>query len=675
MRLLSTPVRIQRAPLARTFAAVALVGVLTAFAPTSAMAQVAANHSMAWTGVETIYIDPVNGQDKTRDPSVQGHDSTWGRIGRPYMTVQHGVSDVLAHSPKFPVVFNISGTHQVVHLELPAFGVKLQPALGATATLDGGGTPSSPTDIDPVLLVNSEGPRVLPDGSATPATIIQGLTITGGGFGVKLDVETEVLTEPLRTEIRDCTITANRYGNHVDANEDRYWGGAGIYIRSHKYAPTRYVIEHNEISEHGGEYFPTHGGPWSYGIWIETKNEHSPAFDSTLIRGNRLLRQETGIAMYGPHTQNAWIRPRILSNFLSEHEQHIWSVRDCGPVLINNTVLRMRDYCAGPDRHVVHHQANPTPAGANPWLERTAMIVRNCIFDHWTLPNPPASYSEVSDPIRPLPDTTVVANLHGWPTHTFGGGGTIDIAWNDYDHDKLISVVPGLAADLRAGPGNELNRTIPFVDRTASPPDLHLEVIAGTPAAPMIEGGDLASTTPGVMLNLDGQFLPCDVRVDVDGDARACDFDSNGSLLPDRGADEVLDVRVGAVLALNSGLRLTSNADANGNVLNGATVTFTVEGRPNEAVMLLGWIDCPTNSNDDVVFNHLFMPPVGNVMLPPCGLINSAALVLNAQGITSFSMPLSAVREFQAYFQAVGLSAPGLPATGHASNRVRIELN
>jgi hypothetical protein len=701
MNPLTLSVRSQRTQLTRKLAAVALVGVFTAFAPLHAAAQVAANHAAIWTGGDTIYVDLAGGVDQTR-AVVPG----WGASTTPYQNLQFAVQDVLQNAPQFPVVFNIIGagvTHQVSDLRLPAYGVKLQPYLGSTVTLDGGGGPLSGIQNPPVLRVDSEGPRVLPDGGVTPASIIQGFTITGGGIGVDLNVLAGGMAtdppQPLRTEVRDCIITENKYGSALGI----YRGGTGIRIVSWGDAPTQYVIENNQIFDQA-DFFPgwaSSGGPSSWGIYIEGRQNSR---ESSLIRGNQIAQQETGIGITGPGQDSAWVRPRILSNFLAEHEQHVFSIGNCGPALVNNTVFRTRDYCEGPDRHIVHHSATPTPLGSDPYNERTAMIVRNCIFDYFTPTPGNPNLALANDPIAPLPlgavrpyDPIVTSVPPGtnvpWPIATFGGGGTVDVAFTDLDLPFGPLTAPRITpADLRAlgvawtplftpAAGNFQNRPVPFVNPAgqaqlpAPRPDLHLLAVAGVPTAPMIEGGDLASTIPGVMLNLDGELLPCDVRIDVDGDARACDFDSNGSLLPDRGADEVLDVQVGAMLALNSGLRLTSSADANGNVLNGATVAFTVQGRPNEAVMLLGWIDCPTSAADDVVFNHLFLPPVGNVLLPPCGLVNSAVLVLNAQGIATFSLPLAAAPEFQAYFQAVGLSAPGVPATGHASNRVRIELN
>lgn len=657
-------------------ASAALVGAIASLVSPHAAGQVAANHSAVWTGGEIIYIDLASGSDLTRDPAQSGtpqYSPGHGSWTLRYRTVQHAVQDVLTFSPSFPVVFNIMGTgvvHQVSNLSLPAYGVKLQPYIGGSVTLDGGGMNA------PVLRVDTEGQRTLPDNGVTPATIIQGLTITRGSVGVQLSVAlSDQANGPLRTEVRGCTITDNKFGSSITVGGQTYGGGMGIFIDSFGDAPTQYVIESNLIFDQA-DFFPgwaSNGGPSSWGIRIQARPD---ARDSTLIRGNQLLQQETGIGLYGHPPTNAWVRPRILSNFLAEHEQHFWSVGDCGPVLINNTLFRTRDYCEGPDRHIVYHNATPIPMGADPFNERTAMIVRNCIFDYDPIVPLPLGAVRPYDPIVGIPGNVP------WPIANFGGGGTVDVAWSDVEIlFGPLTAPSNTPADLRLGPGNFLNRAIPFAS-IATPPDLHLTAILGAPPAPMIEGGDLMSTLPGLAIAFDGQFLPCDVRTDVDGDARACDFDRNGSLLPDRGADEVLDILVpaggtqsDAVLFLNSGLRLTSSADANGNVANGANVQFTIAGRPNEAVVLIGWLDCPTDNNDDVVFNHLFLPPVGNVLLPLCGQVTSATMVLDAQGLASMSLPLSSGPEFQAYFQAVGLSAAGAPATGYASNRIRIELN
>jgi hypothetical protein len=664
---------------ARIVASAALAGFFAWLPMPLAQGQIAADHGAIWNSGDIIYIDLVNGQDLSRDPQSPQYSPGHGSMASRYQTVQHAVQDVLANSPALPVVFNIMGasaTHQVSNLALPAYGVKLQPYVDATVTLDGGGISAA------VLRVNSEGQRSHTGGGLMPATIIQGLTITGGGVGIHLEVATNPMLietlKPLRTEVRDCTITGNKFGSSAGGAG----GGTGIAIISRTGAPTQYVIEHNRIVDQA-DFFTGFGGPSSWGISIRAYHN---ARESSLIRGNELLQQETGIGIYG--NIDAWVRPRILSNFMAEHEQHVWSIGDCGPVFINNTVFRTRDYCEGPDRHIIHHRATPVAADTDPFSERTVMIVRNCIFDYFT-PN------AVPDPIEPLPlgavrpyDPTVYpcnpptqpcTNVP-WPIATFGGGGTVDVDWSDVElFFGPLTEPSDTPADLGMSPtrpANFVGRDIPFVS-IATPPDLHLAAVLGMPLAPMIEGGDPQSTIPsdGLMVRVGDEWLPCDVRTDVDGDPRVCDFDRNGSLLPDRGADEVLDTFNSGVPQLSSGLRLISDADANGNVFDGTSVQFTILGRPNELVVLLGWLDCPTDSFDNVVDNHLFLPPFGNVLLPPCGLVSSATMTLNAQGSATLPLPLSAAPEFQAYFQAIGLSAAGVPATGYASNRVRIELN
>ncbi|MEY2746544.1 MAG: hypothetical protein RL112_1586 [Planctomycetota bacterium] len=615
-----------------------------------ATAQQGANHGAAWTSADIVHVDLANGVDNFRQ-----QNPGWGGINQPYRTVQHAVADVLGNAPRYPIVFNIGRVdhqptnvvHAVSDLRLPAHGVKLQPYTGATVILDGGGDPSIASTRPPVLFVDSAGPRWRADGSAMPATIIQGLTITGGGTGVKLDVAAAGSEKPLRTEVRDCVITSNKYFSYRQYESGIYFGGIGIWITSKAGAATQYVVEGNSIFDQA-DFCPNHDNPTSYGIRIDG---HADARESSLIRGNQLHEQETGIGIYGSST-NTWVRPRILSNFLRDHEQHVWSRGDCGPVLVNNTIFRVRDYCIGPDRHIIHHDATPLTADENPSKARTAMIVRNCIIDY----TPVAPIQPGGTPSQPPPAApgTPIA----WPINAITGSGTVDVAWTDLD---WIAPNPNVVF----GPGNHVGRPIPFAS-TADPVDLHLVAALPNPA-PMIEGGDLESVDPGSSVWLDGVGLPCDARTDVDGDVRIADTNGDGSLLPERGGDEVQP--------MGTGLRLTSTADRNGNVQDGSTVVFTIEGRPNELVALFGWFDCPTDANDDVVYNNFVLAPVGNVLLPPCGLVNSAAMFLDQQGRATVPLTLAAGKEFQAYFQALGLSASGAPTIGLASKRLRIELN
>lgn len=628
---------------------VALLTALAAFTAPNSFAQSSSDHSAIWRKGDIIHVDGVVGLDATRVGSPLR-----GTFSFPYRTLEFAVNDVLynqAQAARYPVVFNVEdftgsqGVQDVTDLSLPAYGVKLQSWSPSGITLRGDGA----TSRAPVLHVDREGPRLMPDlSSPMPATIIQGFRITNGSEGILLDVQSETPIATLRTEIRDCVITGNKFDELVTilGNPDRdYWGGIGIRIRSHGNAPTQYVIEANKIFEHG-DFFHGDGGPASYGIRIDAIGN---AQDSSLIRGNELHDQETGIGVYGNTTDTPWVRPRILSNFFSDHEQHVWSLFNAGPVLYNDTFFRVRDYCLGPNRVIVAHQATPIPVGADPRMERTAMIVRNCIFD----------YTPVA-PIEPGGPPTIPPN---WPVVTFCGGGTIDVAFTDYEGISPPVLPVGLnPADLRLGAGNFLSRTIPFVG-TGVPANLHLQA-----TALMVDTGDLASIAPGQTINLNGTYLPCDVRTDVDGDVRVIDQKRDGSPDPDRGGDE-------AYVAHQFGMRLMSDAGALGNVLIGSNVTLTLEGVPGEVYLLRTWGDCPTDPFEDMVYNNVFLAPFGNFLLPDCGSVILSVGVFDASGEQKFTFGMNGLAETQIYFQSIGLFLGSNPNPGSASNRLRLELN
>lgn len=641
-----------------------LVATASVTSSPSALAQ-AGNHSLIWTTGDIIYIDPASPFSGTR--WGPGGNPLLGTAAQPYNDVAAAVNDMLwdpIAAPVFPVVFNVrdngtaSTTYSVSNLRLPAHGVKLQTLSNAEIVLDGGMTSG------PILLVDTEGPRFLPSGQV-PASIIQGFTITGGGTGVVLNVASVTSDKPIKTEIRDCVITENKYPQNFQnplppfGNGQMVGGGTGIRIVSNSSAPTQYVIENNEIS-HQGDFFQGDVGPSSIGISFEV---YSFRQDSTLIRGNRMFDQETGILIQtGAQT---WARPRVLSNFLWEHEQHVVAF-NAGPALFNNTIYRARDFCLGPDRHVIHHQAPAVAPDLDPRAERMAMIVRNCIIEHDEF-NTPAFEPGGTPGIPPT-----------WDVDSFCGGGTVFLSNSDIElvtgafpqnWPTTPSAIPCFQTPRNTRlvmlSGNFEGRMQGFVSPTSPNPDLHL-----LPTALQVESGSAKDIDPAVAMILVGTtWLPCDVRTDVDGHVRLVDRDRNGSLVPDRGGDE-------ACTPPQFGMTLeATNVDRIGNLPAGATLNLTVRGMPNDVAIIQGWLDCPTDSNDDVVYNNQVFLPLGNLLLPQCGAINSPLIVLDANGIGTFSLPLPGQAETQVYFQAIGLTLGSNPTLGTASNRVRVELN
>jgi hypothetical protein len=598
-----------------------LLGTSVLSAAPCALAQ-AGNHSLVWTTGDIVYIDPASPFSGTRWGS--GGNPLLGTIGQPYNDVSAAVNDMLWASnaaPVFPVVFNVkdngtaSTSYPVSNLRLPAHGVKLQTLSNAEIALDGGMIGS------PILVVDTEGPRFY-SGGIMPASIIQGFTIRNGGTGVELRVPSVTSDKPIKTEIRDCVITENKF-QQVFPNPTPpggvAGGGTGIRIISNTSAPTQYVIENNEISRHG-DFFFGDNGPASRGIYITV---YPTREDSTLIRGNRMYEQETGIQIQA--TSQSWARPRVLSNFLWEQEQHVFS-QEGGAALFNNTIYRARDFCMGPDRHVVHHQATPVTSDQDPLAARTAMLVRNCIIEHNQNATP------AIEPGGPpaFPPT--------WDVDTFCGGGSVFLSNSDIEN--VIGVAPNnfpgtpgavpcsltpLGTRLMLLPGNFFGRATAFVNLTT--PDLHL-----LPTALQAESGGAKDIEPGIAMILVGQtWLPCDVRTDVDGHVRLVDLNRDGKLIPDRGGDE-------ACTPPQFGMTLEAlNVDRTGNLTAGATLNFIVRGMPNDVAIIQGWLDCPTDSNDDVVYNNQAFLPLGNLLVPQCGAINSPLIVLNAAGVGTFS--------------------------------------
>ncbi len=569
------------------------------------------NHSLIWTQVaqgETVYVDLVTGVDEDRAT----HPGRGSSLAMPYSSVQYAVWDVLgnpSYPASYPVVFNVHDSNPLtldVHnvpspMSLPARGVKLQTVGDAEIVLDGGGRGN------PVIDVDNLGP------DSMPATIIQGFTITGGDVGVRLQVQGNSNGEWMRTEVRDCILRGNLGGGY---------GGIGIQVVSFGSAPTQYVIEGNQIFDNGvwNESFAA-----SWGIKMSTR---PGALDSTLIRSNQIHDQETGISLAGG--ADSWLRPRILSNFLWNHEQHVWSVW-AGPIFYHNTIHWIRDFSNQPSPHVIWHNAPQIPAGANPEDEQFGFPVRNCIFVH--------------DYVVKIP--------------TFRGTGTINVSYTDFEN------LGGLS-DLRLEAQNYVNRFVHFVD------GLHLN-----PNALQVESAELAAIVPGVTMTLGNHILPVDVRVDVDGDVRVSDQDRDTVLVPDRGADEVHGLRMKAeafVVIPGTG---QGSVDRMGNVRfidssqGLAYADLIIEGTPGETVIVQAWLDSQPDPLDDVVYNNVFLPPVGNLLLPQSGAYNTNILTIGSNGEVSHRLELYGMPEVQIYYQALGLSGSWV---GTASNRVHLTL-
>lgn len=627
-------------------------------------------HSDVWTKGEVIFIDPIMGIDNVRSSSL----SSWGtKPTTAYASVQHAVDDVLrgAIAPTFPVVFNVmGGAHLVTDLRLPAFGVKLQKLSTSNVTLFGWdltlGLPTS-GGVPPVLHVDEEGVRKFDDSSLMPASIIQGLTIRDGGTGILLDVPTSSsdYAGPIRTEIRDCLITENKYRDVASEPNGLCFGGRGIQIVSHAAAPTRYVIENNEISHHA-DFFDADVGPPSFGILFAQDNGmHTPGggHDSTLIRGNTIFDQETGIGIYG-YIQNTWVRPRIMSNFLMDHEQHIWSVQGAGPVLIHNTLYRIKDFCLGTDRHMVGHYGG-SASTVNPLTTYNAMIVRDCVIEH-----------------DAFPVGFLIAD--SWPIASFRGS-PVFVSNSDFEP---------LSGAVLVGTGNDPSGVLPLFVASgvtnpqttqlhpvfltqelysfAFPADLHL-----LPGATQINDGVLADSAPGFAIWLDTEWVPCDVRTDIDSEVRVIDCFATGAMIPDRGGDEVaLPSISGLVLTLDNGTNPPES------VAPGSTFNLRLQGVPSQYFMIAGWLDDPANPLDDVVQSNTFLAPFGNVLLPLGGLaiLTSGSLAPVAStnppagsAALPLFMPMLPL-ETQFYYQAVSLDLAN-PVVGNASNRIRVEVN
>lgn len=674
MESLVQAITLSRAPVwrgARRMGGIALLGICALLASGQASAQMSADHSALWTNVGTnadiVHVDGGFGNDVTR----VGNPGQ-GTLGAPYLTVQFAVNDVVNNPlapPAFPIVFNVSDTlginnvHSTINLILPAYGVKLQTIGNAPIVLDGpasGLTAPIPQPMDPVVNVNWEGPRTLPDGSPMPATIIQGFTIRNGSVGVKLDVPVSTGL-PLRTEIRDCVITGNRAGHYLND------AGTGIYIRSYHKTPTQYVIEDNYILDNAEFFWGDYGGS-SWGIRIQAVLQAGDLsiHESSLIRGNQLARQETGIGIYGHSSGSGpvdvWVRPRILSNLLWDHEQHVWSVQGTGPVLSHNTFFRVRDYCLGPDRHIIHHTGPTIAATADPDTEQYAMIVKNCIVDHDAPAIEPAGTPVFGPPLIPLQ----------WPKGSFCGGGSIFVSWTD--HEGMLAYPGDPAANLiDLGNNDATNLPVSYVSTGVGPlgagTDIHL-----MPPTTQIESAAFKDLDVFHSVTVGPESLPYDVRTDVDGHVRAIDFDRiDGVAMPDRGGDEVL-------LAGVAGMTLTTDADRTGNVSMSVnpTVTFTIQGVSNDLAAIQGWVDCPADPFDDVIYNHVLAAPFGNLLLPQCGAVFLFFVPLDPAGVGVVpAVPIAPTvpLETQFYFQAFGLTVPSTPALGTASNRVRIEVN
>lgn len=565
-----------------------------------------------WAGRE-LYVSP------------QGSDANSGAFSTPMRTITAALiramtgQQVATTVNVFPGTYNLANG-EIFPLLMPMHGIKLEaiaPGVVINATGVGSSTPAISVVLTPVT-------NFIP-------SIIRGFEITGGGIGVEFAAGDNIVPTTewfvLRPEVRDCNIHDNLGPNGV--------GGYGIDIRNLSHLRTEVVVENNEIHHHGTLNVP------SAGIRIRTGNEYS--FDSTLIRRNRIYFQEVGVDLGAPV---GVCRPRLFSNFLWHHEQHVFSVGS-GPWIINNTLAFALPFSSNPTLTAIGHFAVGTAqnedmsAGLilNPMS--TLLVVRNSIL--W---NP---------------------DVAGFSAPEVSGSGPYCRGFNDMqDLGTNINFVD------RGG-----NVVIPTVPQfRAAPTDLRLVAVA----SPQVETAELALLVQGALFDLDGRLPPVslDVSIDNEGDCRALEFNKvDAAYAPDRGGDEVRapgDVNLG-----------TTNVDPYGNVRTTSAADGTLEwnfnltltARTGEAAAILCWAADPAGPIDMNYMNAI-LPPLGNVLLPVggtftllSGFVTGTSFTFPGAGMTLGYNP--SLAECEMYFQGFTLNLA--TGKGDLSNRVRVELN
>jgi len=234
--------------------------------------------------------------------SPTGSDANPGTKALPWKTITYALTVV---NPLLNAGINVTlnlragsyGPGETFPLRIPAYALALE-AYEPGVIINGQFTPG------PVIEVDRVGN---PGGQAT---LLHGLTVTGGSTGVRL-APAGAAPAITRVELRRCDV---------------YRSGIGVDIVVNSGWRAEHVIEDCDIHEQ------------FVGIRISCYGE-----SSTLIRSNRIWEQEFNLMVSGVTTRVC--RPRIVSNFIWVAEVQL-NATDCSPWVVNNTIADARPFSA-----------------------------------------------------------------------------------------------------------------------------------------------------------------------------------------------------------------------------------------------------------------------------------------------------------------------------------------
>lgn len=262
-----------------------------------------------WTCGDIYYVSPT------------GDNNNAGTVAQPWRSITYAVATSQSLTPPGnPITINVSaGTYdstggpsveETFPILLPARGMKLE-ALEPGVLINGDAS-------EPVLRVNRAGPGAGPCGAA-PGTVIRGLTISNGVWGIEIDTSYvgQPATTPDRVYVHRCKVLENR--------------GIGIVIVTRSGHYSQHVIEENEVAFNAnamgfGKGIATYDFGGSFGEPLGTS--------SILIRSNHIHNNETGIEVLG--ASPATTAPRIVSNIVRDAERGMF-LGNCNSRIVNNT--------------------------------------------------------------------------------------------------------------------------------------------------------------------------------------------------------------------------------------------------------------------------------------------------------------------------------------------------
>lgn len=563
-----------------------------------------------------LFVDAVNGIDDTTMNAAHGT-----LFQTPFQTIQAAVDRAellmagsLGAVQGLPVTINLIPAAPFVVTQpilIPALGISIESAGPGLAAVQGAAQAFEVFDVDRTLAaaVLNASPGVV-----FPATVIRGLDISDGSFGIRVRPQpTTAFSPTISMEIRDCDIHDNFTGVMIDTP-----------MRNET------VVEHNRIF-HNQDPLTTFGN----GLRVRTQS-----VSSSLIRANRIWDNEVNLELVNITNDAFNSRDRVFSNFIELGEFNV-DMTNTAALLRSNTIAFAVSFSA-PPLGIVYRNSG---VAANPTLELRNNIVwhpgvDDIRFFGLTAPQLLVTTNDLNAEPAPLDAITrSLINANG----------------------NFMLAPPFAAQPVPENLHLQPIATSPAIWGGADATFVHVPVPAPN---------TFANST--ILLAVAGQNVRVDIPCDVDLDSRTVRMAGEPALTSDIGADEIVFSRLVSTARLDPLGNLPFNLTSG---LWDAVISVVPDPAASAPLPPLTAAFLFMSLEPDPVNVHFFLNPVGSAQL---NLGNVASLfALPAAGSTQVDFNLNfgalnfAFLEGEVHLQAGALTANDLMFT----NRVTVALS